>query len=197
MTARGDHHSERRGHRTVEAIERVRGDASEQPSRPRCAEHARDGGRGKQRARPECGQPQGMSRDIDDRTQEVGGQIVESACHVTEEQAPASTILSERYGGLLDGLVEQARLAGVQRVRAVDLGPPPDESVLLEADVSPERRPDGERMKCRAVIVDDAGERQLPRPRAPPPGVGGVGAAARGRIHYPPGLRPSRTADGA
>jgi hypothetical protein len=124
--------------------------------------------RGRQhRARPQRGEADRVTRNVDHRTKQIFGQLIESRREVPYRTPPAGAVGSHAGRGLIDRLIQHARGAVIERVRAVDFGPLPHQPVALKVDLLPERRTHAQGVRRRAVVVDDSGHRQLTRARSP------------------------------
>jgi hypothetical protein len=152
----------------------VGGDAGEQRPRlggaPAAGEHAG----GQNRVEAEAGQGDRVLGHVHDRAQEVGGDRLEALGERPEHAAPARAVGPQAGGGLGDRSVGRATGGPVQRVRVLHLWPAPRESLVSQVEAAGEGGVDGERMSGRALVVDQAGERQLIAAAASAEGVGGL-----------------------
>ena len=152
-----DARADRRGERVVQRPERVRGHPAEQRASLLGAEHPREPRAGQQRRQPEPGQRQRMAGCPQQRPHDVRRQLVVLGRGPAEHTPPAGTVGAEARGGFLDGPVQQPGIPAVERVRAVDLRPPPGQPVPVQAEAVQERRAGRHRVEGRAVVVQQAG----------------------------------------
>ncbi len=161
-------HAHGRAHRPVQRAERVRGHAAEQRAgllggEGAAQQRGRGGG-----GQAEAHQGQRMGRQVLDRPQQVVQQLAEVARRAPEHPSPRRAVAAEPRRSRLDRALHHGHAAAVQRMGQVELGPRPLEPVALEAQPCQRGRAWGQRVRCRAVVVQQAGQRQL----------AGAGAAA-------------------
>ena len=157
-----------------ERPERVRGDAGEQRPRPGRRPAVREQ-RGRQpRVGAEARQRQRVVGHAQHRAQEVGGDVVEAVGERPEQGPPRLAVVAEPGGGLLDRAPGRGATPAVERVGVLDLRPAPRQPVRAEVEAARERRVDGERVGGRALVVDQAGQRQLAAAGAAAERVGGL-----------------------
>ena len=146
--------------------ERVRGHPAEQRASLLGDEQPGERRAGQQGRQPEPGQRQRMAGRAQQRPHDVVGQLVVLGRRPAEHKPPAGSVPVKTGGGVLDGAVQQPGVAAVERVRAVDLRPPPGQPVPVQAEAVQERRAGRHRMECRAVVVQQAGHQRLAGARA-------------------------------
>ena len=125
----------------------------------------------------EPGQLDRVLGHVQHRAHEVGGDVVEALGERSEHRLPRagrhvrgpSAVSSHR-------LVGRGAGAAVERVGVLNLRPAPRQPVRGEVEAAGERRVDGQRVSGRALVVEQARERQL----------AGAGAASErvGRLEH-------------
>ena len=105
-----------------------------------------------------------MTGHVHDRAEQIVAEIVEMLGQITEHRPPAQSVSAQSRRRGTDRPEQQSGVAGIERVRAVGVGPLPHQPVPLETDLRPERRSHAQRMEGRTVVVDDARDRQFARP---------------------------------
>ena len=148
------------------------GDAGEQRPRLLGRPAAREHRRRQRRVQAESGELHRVLGHVQHRAQEVGGDVVEALGERSEHRPPRAAVFAEGDGGLIDRAVCGGAGAAVQRMRVLNLRPAPRQSVLSEIETAAERGVNGERVCRRALVVEQAGERQLARAGAAPERVG-------------------------
>ena len=138
VAAGQEHQADRPDQRPVQPGERVGGGTAVQRARLFGAKPPRDHRRRQQSPRSERGQPKGMTRHMKDRAHQILTQLVETAGEVTDRHPPPSAVRAHGRDGSLDRLVLDTGRAVVERMRAVNLGPPPGQPVARQVDVLPD-----------------------------------------------------------
>ena len=140
MACGDDAKPDRRGHRVVQRAKGMRRNTAEQRPRPLGAEEPGER-RGRKNGRhAEPGQRQRMSGHPEQRAHDVLGKRVEPRRRRAERRAPPGPVGAEPGGGVVDRALQHARIAAVERVHTVDLGPAPAQPVAVEAEAVQERR---------------------------------------------------------
>ena len=166
MPGRPQHHADRRRQRRVEASELVRRDAAEQRLSLLCRESTSQHRCRQRSAQPEHRHQQRMLGDANHGSKDVLGECGEVLGDRPDDLLPRLAVSAEPVCGLVDVLPQHARAAVVQRVRELDLRPQPPQPELLEPKCRERRRQHAGRVKGRAVVVQDAGHRELRGTRA-------------------------------
>ena len=118
--------------------------------------------------RPKRARRRRVAGRVQDGAEEVvGHQAGKATGGAREQAAPGRSVLAEALGRPLDRADEDGRVATVERVGEVDVAVEPLEPVAAEVERVHERGGDGHRVHRRAVVVQDARDGQLARPRAP------------------------------
>ena len=175
----------------------MRGDAAEESLRLRRPE-----GSGEHRGRQgggqaEAGEADRMTRQMKDRLEEVLGEAPERTRRSAEEPLPGTAVGPEARGRLVDRVPQDTGAAVVEGMGEVDLRPEPLEPVAAEVQRVEEGGADRHRVDRGAVVVEDAGDRELAGPRASPDrlrrlehGDADAGAGQLNRAGEPVGPRP-------
>ena len=172
LMARGqNHHPDGAGHRAVQAPERVRSNACPQCPSLLAAPVAAHHGGGRRRHRPEPGSQQRMAWHPQQRLRDVFEQRIEIGRQRSEEPTPPSTVTAQPRCGLIDGLVQHAGRAVVERMRAIDDRRAPPQTERLQIEPAQKRRRSRHRMHSGTLVVHQARHDGLGAARASPDGV--------------------------
>ena len=107
-----------------------------------------------------------------DRLHEVFGNRVEAVSQRSEHTLPAPAVSAQIGGGARHRPLSRRAPAAVERVGVLHLWPPPAQSVGAEVKLPRERGVERQRVRGRALVVNQARERQLARASAAAEGVG-------------------------
>jgi cation diffusion facilitator family transporter len=165
-------HADRRGHRPAERAKGVGGDAREQRARLVCRPHAREQAGWQSGERAEARELERVCRQVQHRPHEVGGDVVKALAQRAEDRLPAPSVAAQRRCGLLDRAPGRRTAAILERVGVLDLRPAPGQAVRAEVELPRERRVDGQRMRRRALVVNQPRQRQLAAARTATERVG-------------------------
>jgi hypothetical protein len=171
--SRAERHADGGGQRRAERPEGVSGDAREQGPRldaakAACEQRGRHPGPG-----AEAGELDRVPRQVEHRAHEVGGDVVEAVRERSEEAPPAPPVASRQpLGRLVDRAPGGGAMTADEWMGVLDRRPEPRQAVRREVELVRERRPERERMRGRALVVDQSREGQLAaaRPAAEPLG---------------------------
>ncbi len=130
--------------------------------------------RGRERADSETGQCDRMAGQVSDRTEHLGGDVVEAIGDGAEQFRPRPAVGPQPAGRLFEGPHEHGRDRVVERVRQIDFGVTPFEPVRGEVEGAEEGRRHPHRVDCRAVVVQQARGQSLGGAGAAPDRVGGL-----------------------
>ena len=148
------------------------GEAGEEGSRTLASEMgAGDGGSGQDGVAAEPGEKQRMVRDVDERSEDVGGEVGPAGGEGFHESAPGGAIGAEVVRGGFEVLGEESGGSVFERVGERGGGVDPLQPVALELERVEKGRANAERMDGGADVVMEAGEREL---------KGAAGAACSG-----------------
>ena len=118
-------------------------------------------------------------RHAQHRAHEVGGDVAEARGERAEQRPPRLAVVAQAGGRPLDRAVGRGSRAAVERVRVLDLRPAPRQPVLLEVEPPRERRVECQRVCRRALVMDEARQRQL---AAACPSAEAVGRLEHGHV---------------
>ena len=90
----------------------------------------------------------------------------------SEHPLPAPAVSAQAGGGVRHRPLGRRAPAAVERVGVLHLGPAPAQSVRAEVKLPRERGVERQRVRGRALVVNQARERQLARASASAEGVG-------------------------
>ena len=158
-------HGERQDHAAHEGVvergDGVRRQAGEQRPRARVVEPASKATGGAHAPDGKAGGEQRMRRPAENRSEDVGRQLVPPAEERAHEPFVCGSVRTERGRGVGNRMGEDRGAAVSQRVRHRDVGLDPLQAVLGERKGAQRRRPDAMRVDGRAHVVAVTGERQL------------------------------------
>ena len=174
MGERREHEPEGRAERPVQPEHRMRGNTGKQCPCRRIPEPAAGEALCRpQRRQPEPDEPQWVTRQVNDRLQQLLGEVVRAADERAEGPAPGPPILvAEPSGGRGDGSFEDCGRSAVQGMGERRIGLDQLDPAGGQVDRPEERRGDGQWQDGRADVVAEPRQCQLcgPRPAARRPG---------------------------
>lgn len=113
-----------------------------------------------------------MTGHTDDRLEDVRRELLEPLGQRAEQAPPGAAVRAETGRGRVDRPPQGCSASAVQRMTELHLGPAPDEPHAAEVEPLRERRSGGQGMDRRAVVVHEAGHRELAGPGATTEPVG-------------------------
>ena len=114
-----------------------------------------------------------MPGQVQQRTPEVLGEVVETIGERTEQRMPAPPVApAEARRGLVDRPPGGGARSTVERMGVLDQRPPPRQPVTGEIEAPRERVVERQRMGRRALVVDQPRQRQLAGSRAATEAIG-------------------------
>ncbi len=168
VASRGQGHPNRGAQRAAERAEGMSCDAPEQGTGLRPLPQSGQDRRRHRRGQAEPRECDRVTRQVQDRAQQILAEGVEVGRRRCEQPPPHFTVAAESTRRVVQRPKQNAGAAIVERVREVDLGPAPLKAVLGEPERVQKRRPCRHRMHGRAVVVEQAWDRQLTGPRPTP-----------------------------
>ena len=159
--------------RPFERYHRVGRDPAEQGTRGVITEpEPGEAARGEQCRHPEPREGHGMSRYMDDRPENLGQQPIRVRDERPEQAGPGRAVAAEAVRRRRDRSLQERHPAAVERMGDRRLGVDPLDATRGEIDGPHERRRQRHPVDGRAHVVNEAGQRELGRSRAPAGSVG-------------------------